>query len=90
MGLKIQWSVVEVAKHLGISVTEVRELIDAGFLHCDDVEELRFDAAAVKEWRRGLEDGGERGAAYVREVLAESATRASRERRAGEAEAPPR
>jgi hypothetical protein len=87
MAVKVLWSINEVAQHLDVSAREVRDLVAAGYLHPDDIEALRFDAAAVKEWRRTLEDDGEGGGDYVREVLRDSATM---DHAARQTEAPPR
>jgi hypothetical protein len=66
-----RWSVDDVAEFLGLAVDEVRDLVNAGFLHPEEIaRETSFDAEAVKAWRRGLDDQGSRGAAYVRELLA--------------------
>jgi hypothetical protein len=72
----IHWTLEQVAEFLDISLDETRELVEAGFIHyahvTDDTEK-RYDASAVKDWRRGLGDGGERGAAYVRALLSDGA-----------------
>ena len=67
--MTLLWGLDDVASFLGISTGEVRDLVESGFLHPEELTDMSFDAAAVKDWRRGLSDGGTRGAAYVREVL---------------------
>jgi len=70
----LRWSLDQVADFLGVSIDEVRDLVEAGFLHYEEITDRKsFDAAAVKDWRRGLDDGGSGGAAYVRELLRTSA-----------------
>ena len=67
--MTLLWGLDEVASFLGVSTGEVRDLVESGFLHPEELADMAFDAAAVKDWRRGLADGGARGAAYVRELL---------------------
>jgi hypothetical protein len=73
----IRWTLEQVADFLGISVGETRELVDAGFIHYGSLageDSERFDSAAVKEWREALGDGGHRGAAFLRALLADGVT----------------
>jgi hypothetical protein len=73
----VRWTLEQVADFLGISVGETRELVEAGFIHyarLADADTEQFDADHVKEWRGALGDGGRRGAAFLRALLADGVT----------------
>jgi hypothetical protein len=70
----VRWNLDEVADFLDVTVGEARDLIEAGYLHYEELnDEKSFDESAVKEWRRAMADGGARGGAYLRELLADGA-----------------
>jgi hypothetical protein len=64
------WDIEQTAAFLDITTDEVRDLVDLGHLHLDGTSvQMRLDAGHVRDWRRGLTDGGNGGAAYLRQIL---------------------
>jgi hypothetical protein len=74
----VRWTLDQVAEYLGLTIGETRELANAGYIHyarLAGADAEYFDAAALKEWRDGLGDRGDLGAAFLRDLLAQGVTR---------------